>query len=657
MSAILNWLSPEVLRPLGWALLHFLWQGTALAALLYVALVFCRRATTRYAVAMVTIVLMMTVPIVTFFLLRKSAPTGHWTDANSTPATALVQAAAAPQASSVIGESEPLSPDKLLWLVEAWIAGVAVFSLRTLGGFVLVERLRYRKASLADERLQRICLGLQQRVEIRRAIRFCQCNGLDVPAVVGWLRPAILLPMTALTGLSEAQLEAVIVHELAHIKRLDYFANLLQIVAETLLFYHPAVWWVSGRVRAERENCCDDVAIATCGNVVDYARALTFMEGGRTAPSLVMAANSSPFASRVMRLLGITESRAGLRTAGFVVSLLCLGIASVAGNRFLTAAHAAPPPEIAAPAASLASPAAPATSHASTPAARAIAKSPAIASVAPKVIRATPSPLVAQIALSPDVSVTPPAPQVYTLVRITQTAPVAPSASAAPTGPTAPVAPTTREVTAPPAPESPTGKASYIDGMKSVGLDNLTVDQLIAMKIQGVNPEYVRSIRASGLSPSVDDLIAMRIQGVTPEFVRAMRDDSINVSIENLVAMRVQGVNPAYVKGFHDLGLKPTSDDLIAMRIQGVSPEYVRGMRDLGLNPTIEQLVGMRIQGVTPEYVKALHSAGLTQLKIDDYISAKIMGITPEFVEKARSHGFRDLDLEKLIALKNAGVL
>ena len=105
---------------------------------------------------------------------------------------------------------------------------------------------------------------------------------VDVPTVVGWLRPAILLPIAALASLTPAQVEAILAHELAHIRRHDYAVNLLQTIVETLLFYHPAVWWLSQRIRVEREHCCDDIAIAVCGDPLGYAQALAELETWRT---------------------------------------------------------------------------------------------------------------------------------------------------------------------------------------------------------------------------------------------------------------------------------------------------------------------------------------------------------------------------------------
>src|SRR5213076_1329469 len=128
---------------------------------------------------------------------------------------------------------------------------------------------------------------------------------VDVPMVVGWLRPAILLPVAALASLSTTQIEAILAHELAHIRRHDYAVNVLQAIVETLLFYHPAVWWLSNRIRVEREHCCDDVAVALFGNPLQYARALTRFEELRLDPAhALLAANGGSLLTRIRRLVG-----------------------------------------------------------------------------------------------------------------------------------------------------------------------------------------------------------------------------------------------------------------------------------------------------------------------------------------------------------------
>ena len=163
------------------------------------------------------------------------------------------------------------------------MAGVVALTLRLLGGWLLVRRLTRQARPLAgpcDEVLARLARALR----IRRAVRLLESSLVQVPMVIGGLRPMILLPIAALTGLPPGQLEALLAHELAHIRRHDYLVNLVQSAIEVLLFYHPAAWWASRVIRAEREHCCDDLAVRACGDRLTYARALAAMEGLRGAP-------------------------------------------------------------------------------------------------------------------------------------------------------------------------------------------------------------------------------------------------------------------------------------------------------------------------------------------------------------------------------------
>jgi hypothetical protein len=154
-------------------------------------------------------------------------------------------------------------------------------------------------------------------------------TGVDTPSVIGAIRPLILLPVAALTTLTPGQVEALLAHELAHIRRRDYLVNLLQTVVETLLFFHPGVWWMSSRIRAEREHCCDDVAVAVCGEAESYAAALAELAAVRSGgAALAMGAVRGPILSRIKRLLDVPEDEP--RSAGGVVALL-LGFALIAG--------------------------------------------------------------------------------------------------------------------------------------------------------------------------------------------------------------------------------------------------------------------------------------------------------------------------------------
>ena len=674
------WLSPEVMRLIGLALLHFLWQGLALAALAYVGISVARSAALRYAIGVYVLALMFAAPPITYFALRNRHLQARPQASIASQIVVTHTASVAPTTKHPIPPVPDVSPNSLAWLVQAWFAGVLLSSLRIAAGLLWIDRLRRKDCRTISSTLLSRCLALQQRLGLTRIVRYCQCAHLQVPAVIGWFRPVVLLPLTALTGLSESQLQAVIAHELAHIKRLDAFVNLFQIVAETLFFYHPAVWWLNCRMRAERENCCDDVALAVCGNPVEYARALTAMAEWRATPALAMAANGYPLTARVSRVLGLTPQGRIRNSVGLAAGILCVSAALFAGNAFVGIARTA----------NAAPPAIPPRDQAETPRDKDI----------PIVIRASRVPAAPQ---THDQSSTAALPSSAPASSAQTSAEPQPAAATSPTHSPAP-----QEQ---PKPQS-NAKPSYIEGLKAEGLDNLSIDQLVSMKIQGVTPEYahaiheldlhptpgelvgmriqgvtpayIQELRAMGFTPNVGEIIGMKIHSVTPEYVKSLRDlnlkigagDAMSLKIQGvtpeyvkklqdlglqlntgeIIGMRVQGVTPEYIQELRGLGLKLDAGDIMGMKVQGVTPEYVKGMQSLGLHFDSRDLIGMKVQGVTPRYVKSMRDAGL-DLSAHDLMGATIQGITPEFVADAKSHGFKNLDLHKLIALKQAGVL
>ena len=208
--------------------------------------------------------------------------------------------------------------------------GAAAFWVRLVGGWVVASRIRSIHVRRAPPEWQEMLRKMGLRIGLARPVRLLVSAIVQVPMVVGWLRPVVLVPVGALGGLPAEHLEALLLHELAHIRRHDYLVNFLQSVAEALLFYHPAVWWVSGHIRVERELCCDDVAVSVSGDALTYVRALAQLESYRPAHiAAAVAASGGSLPDRIARLLGQTRPsvRSGLGPGVFTVAVLLVAAA------------------------------------------------------------------------------------------------------------------------------------------------------------------------------------------------------------------------------------------------------------------------------------------------------------------------------------------
>jgi beta-lactamase regulating signal transducer with metallopeptidase domain len=317
MSAPSIFPTPAWIQQVGWTLIQFLWQGTVIAILFAAARGLFGRSMTaqsRYTMAFITLTVMAVAPAITFVARPSAAPISAW----------------------------PLSsPDSwqrvLPWCVAAWLIGVVLFSIRLIGGWRFTSRLRNYGVRPAPEEWQHKLEGLIMRMGVSRPVQLLVSSLVEVPTVIGWLRPLILVPVGALTGLPSVHVEALLIHELAHIRRLDYLMNMVQSITEAVLFYHPAVWWISDQIRSERELCCDDIAVVATGDVLTYVRALAEMESHRPVQSQsVMAANGGSLPNRIRRLIGQQPKTAHTLPgpgAAVVMSLLCLFGGSDGCNR------------------------------------------------------------------------------------------------------------------------------------------------------------------------------------------------------------------------------------------------------------------------------------------------------------------------------------
>jgi beta-lactamase regulating signal transducer with metallopeptidase domain len=396
MTGIDALLHQPAAQAVGWALLHFIWQGTVIGVATALVLLALRRsaADIRYLVSAIGLALMLTLAVVTgvqtWQTLNVTPDPGQRTSAVAAPPVrdvaevsppstpgavdlrasrsgGHVGAAGAPRTADVAPRSSPIAlrPSTLgvrfepflPIMIAVWLAGVMLLSLRLLTGWLWIQRLRTHGATAAGESLQRMASRLSRRLHIGRTITLFESTLVDVPTVIGWLKPVVLMPAAALAGLSSQQLEAILAHELAHIRRHDYLVNLLQTLVETLLFYHPAVWWLSRRIRAEREHCCDDLAVSLCGDPIAYANALADLESLRsTSHQFAMAATGGSLLHRVRRLIGAPPSHAGRGPAWLAgsVALILIGGIAVGADGLRQAPASSPLPEQAPPIASTA---------------------------------------------------------------------------------------------------------------------------------------------------------------------------------------------------------------------------------------------------------------------------------------------------------------
>jgi len=345
MIAVQSLLQNPWIARLGETMLHFLWQGSLIAGALSAWRGFSASrvgARARYGVACCALAAMAITPAVTFVAL--SSQVGAASLASAGRVAQLVSTASASAADPhAAGMWERVLP----WLGAAWVVGVVFCLLRLAGGWLSTSRLRSAQARPAPSEWQSHLGRLMSRLEVKRPVRLLVSALVETPAVLGWLRPVILVPVGALAGLPADHVEALLAHELAHIRRHDYLVNLLQSLAEALLFYHPAVWWVSRIIRAEREYCCDDLAVAALGDdVLTYAQALAELESWRPAHRTAMAATGGSLRNRIRRLIDPASSSTHQLPSGTAVGVLAaLMLIFVAALSERALASPAPPQE------------------------------------------------------------------------------------------------------------------------------------------------------------------------------------------------------------------------------------------------------------------------------------------------------------------------
>jgi beta-lactamase regulating signal transducer with metallopeptidase domain len=565
----------------------------------------------RYAVALSALGLMPLMVTVTFAVEMQSAAPAQMQktgeriygaephDAGAWQVPPMTAFGARDRGTSLATRAEELLP----WVDGVWLFGVLVLALRALGGWVQLEQVRRRARGIVPAHLEQSFQRVRERIHVGREVALRISDEVISPLAMGVWRSTVILPVSAVLRLSSEELEAVLAHELGHIRRWDYVCNLFQVAVESVLFFHPAVWWVSKAVRDRREICCDEIAVGNCVDAVVYARALLTLEEQKTMEfelAMALKGRKGLLLGRVEKVLGedrpmVSGMTSGVRVmvAGAVVAGLLLGPRvgdAVAASR-------------------------PMVSH--------------VAALLPAAISET----VHRKASDADAGQTrkPHAGDVDSAVSTQLQSDSATSETAS--------LRVGEEASATSMMAQAEGKSSskgisYLDGMRDAGypLDlNDDLNALVSLKSLGVTPEYAKQMGKVGLGkPTVHELISLKSLGITPEYVAGLKQS---------------GIGP---KDFHEV---------VTEKALGITPEYATAMKKSGFGDLdVHELISMKAQNVTPEYATWLKQQ-FPQATMNDLRKAAVFHLDDKFVAAAKSHGMNGTDLDKLLRLKISGLL
>jgi len=313
MKTLVTFIPDNLIHALGWTIFHSIWQGMIIGLILFLVFRYRRNISsqTRYLLGVFALAAILISSLLTFFIAYHPLPSqAEFVSLSSSSISSLANI---PEGTD---ELSILNPISLGWQQSVirtfdfvsftWFIGVLLLTFRLAGGMRVIHGIRRQGVSPLSAEWEERMQVLAHRVGLHRSVTYLQSNTVRVPIVIGVLRPVILIPAMIISGLPAEQLETIIVHELAHIKRNDFLINIVQSIMEALFFYHPVVWIISENVRQEREKCCDDYAVKVCGKVSLYIRALAClseMQISSVIPSVAITGNKKSIIHRVERLI------------------------------------------------------------------------------------------------------------------------------------------------------------------------------------------------------------------------------------------------------------------------------------------------------------------------------------------------------------------
>lgn len=656
MNAISELFSSHLGEALGWTLLHSLWQALAIALVAGVTLMALRQysAALRYRLAAGAMLAILVVAIFTFGHYYYKSPERPGVSLEEALEPVLtgddVEVAIQPSPLHEIPDYEAVTSDSwtnyfnrhLPLIVTFWFVGMGIFLLRLLSNLAYVNYLKTHLVFPVEGYWEGVLGKLMQRLELQRPVQLLESALVKSPVLVGYLKPIILFPIGMINRLETEEAEAVLAHELAHVLRHDYLFNLLQGLIEAIFYFNPAVWWLSAKVREEREMAADELAIQITGDSLGFAKALVLMQEmaaarGGTQPALAFAGNrKSQLFNRIQRILHIKSPNHFNMEK--IIGILAVVLA-LTGLGYTQAKNSEPIPEAIGLVADLAA---------------------EFSGVWQGEIEDD------RLCLS--------------LTRRRQTNswswsnsdcfPLSDFSSLPKNGEEGSFSMTRAagkmEFTGKFEGQEGYGKFSFLpdsefaNWLKQQGITGIDDDTMVLLFLGNTDRAYVTALKQAGYNKiSGDDLAGLAIHRVDMVRIKAYRDLARDLgegdpSIETILGLSIHEVTPEYAKQLEGMGFKNLKlEDVMSFKIHEITPEYVKQVNGMGFtNLSAEDVMSFKIHEVTPAYLQSLKQSGLTNLSAEDVVGMKIHDVHPETVEKFRDMGFEDLNQDELVSLQ-----
>jgi len=329
----------DLIQAFGWALLHSFWQAFFIFVCLRIVLLLWPQASSsiKYNLSYISLAGIFTWFSVTLYLQVEAVRRVHQA------AYLMIETGIRPSAAATVpaiyksqAELTGLFPGLEMWfpvLVAIYVAGVAVMTIKLTLDLLQLQQIKKKQVLPIDEAWEKHLQKLTAQLKIPRRVKLLISQYIQVPVMIGFLKPVILLPVAMFNNLTAEQLEAILLHELAHIKRNDYLLNIFQSIVETILFFNPFVWWISKNIRLEREHCCDDLVLTNQVQPLHYAKALVALEEYRlTVNAMAMAAadNKQHLFHRIKRIMEMKTKNINYTQKLLAVMIIAVGLVSIA---------------------------------------------------------------------------------------------------------------------------------------------------------------------------------------------------------------------------------------------------------------------------------------------------------------------------------------